>query len=308
VALAATVPQGTISLPTELLVAAHAFYVGRWDRRPAGLAAAVVLVVVGEVGVLVAHDSAVPFLLLPIAAWAAGRALHDRDVVAERMSERALELDQEREAYAQLSVRYERARIAAELHDTVAHALSVMVVQASAGQRLAGVDPELTAEAFDVIAEAAHHAEQDISRLVALLADAGSAAAGRAPDFPRLEELVGRAAAGGLKVRCRLEGEREAFPAAVGQVAYRVVQEGMTNALRHASGASVDVIVRGRSDELLIEVINGPAGAERLLLGSGTGTGLIGLRERVGAVGGQLDVGPTPDGGWRLAARLGASD
>lgn len=302
-ALLATVPQGVLGLPTYLLVPAHAFCAGRWERRLwPGLAATAALIVVSELAVLVGHDAAVPFAFVPAAAWAAGRALRDREQLAERLAERAGELEDEREAYAQLSVRYERARIAAELHDIVAHALSVVVVQASAGQRLAAVDPELTAEAFEAIASAAHQAEHDMGRLVELLGD--PAGAGAAPDVALVEELVARAAGSGLQVTLRLEGERDGLPAAVAETAYSVVREGLTNALRHASGAHVEVLVRGATGELLVEVVNGPATGSALLAGIGTGTGLVGLRERVGALGGELQAGPTADGGWRLHAVL----
>ncbi|MEJ7826054.1 MAG: histidine kinase [Solirubrobacteraceae bacterium] len=300
-ALLVTVPQGVLGLPTYALVPAHAFCAGRWAGRTSGLAATVVLIVVCELGVLVAAEAAVPFAFVPAAAWGAGRALREREQVASRLAERARELEQEREAHAQLSVRYERARIAGELHDIVAHAISVMVVQASAGQRLAAVDPESTAEAFEAIAGAAHQAEQDLGRLVELLVDGDAAAA---PDVAVVDELVARAAASGLTVSLRLEGEREGLPQIVGQSAYRVVQEGLTNALRHASGASVDVLVRGDREALLVEVVNGPASGDALLCGAGTQTGLTGLRERVSAAGGELQAGPTPGGGWRLAARL----
>src|SRR5215218_8475760 len=144
---------------------------------------------------------------------------------------RARELEDEREAHAALSVRYDRARIAGELHDIVAHAISVMVVQASAGQRLAH-DPEGTAEAFCAIAGAAREAEEDMGRLVALLAERD--AVGPAPDLALVEELVARAAGSGLDVSLRLEGEREGLPAEIAHMAYRVVQEGLTNALRYA--------------------------------------------------------------------------
>jgi signal transduction histidine kinase len=302
-ALLATVPYGELSLPADLLVAAHAGAAGHWLRRRLGLLAGITLVAAGELGVLVGHGSAVPPILLSGAAWAGGRALRERDVIAARLALQARELEEERDAYAQLSVRYERARVASELHDIVAHALSVMVVQASAGQRLAAVDPELTAEAFEAIAGAAHQAEEDIGRLVELLADAD--AVDRAPDVTLVQELVARACGSGLRVRLRLEGERESLAPAVGQAAYRVVQEGLTNALRHASGAAVEVLVRGAPDTLLVDVHNErpPAGGA-LLADAGTGTGLIGLRDRVAAAGGRLDAGPTADGGWRLSANM----
>lgn len=301
-ALLATVPQGTVGPATYALVLAHALCAGRWSRFHPGLAGVLALIVASELGVLVQHDDAVPAIFLPGAAWFAGRALRDREEVARRLSERARELEEEREAHVRLSVRYERTRIAAELHDVVAHALSVMVVQASAGQRLAAVDAELTAEAFEAIAGAAHQAEHEVGRLVNMLADVHSAGPG--PDVAVVEELVARAAESGLQVALRLEGERERLPEIVGQTAYRVVQEGLTNALRHASGSNIDVLVRGERDVLLVEVINGPPLGEVLLSDIGTGTGLTGLRERVDATGGRLTSGPTDSGGWKLSARL----
>ncbi|MGZ4203065.1 MAG: sensor histidine kinase, partial [Thermoleophilaceae bacterium] len=159
-----------------------------------------------------------------------------------------------------------------------------------------------TSETFEAIAGAAHQAEQDMQRLVALLGDED--AIGPAPDLALVEELVARAAGSGLDVRLQLEGEREGLPAEVGETAYHVVQEGLTNALRHAAGASVVVLVRGDRDGLLVEVTNPPADGDRPLAGAGTGTGLQGLRDRVAASGGALDAGPTADGGWRLSARL----
>jgi signal transduction histidine kinase len=178
----------------------------------------------------------------------------------------------------------------------------VMVVQASAGQRLAARDPEATAATFEAIGEAAREAEQDMGRLVALLGDEG--AIGPAPDLALVEELVARASGSGLDVVLRLEGEGEGLPAPVVETAYRVVQEGLTNALRYAAGAAVGVLVRGDGEALLVEVTNAAAAGDRDLAGVGTGMGLQGLRERVGSLGGTLEAGPAPDGGWRLSARL----
>jgi signal transduction histidine kinase len=199
-------------------------------------------------------------------------------------------------------VRYERARIASELHDIVAHAISVMVVQASAGQRLAARDPVGTAETFAAIGDAARRAEEDMGRLVALLGADGAIA--DAPDLSLVEEIVARASGSGLDVTLRLEGEREGLAAEVAGIACRVVQEGLTNALRYAAGAAVAVVVRGGPSALEVAVVNAPASSEASLSGAGTGTGLIGLRERVNAVGGTVEAGATADGGWRLAARL----
>jgi len=301
-ALLATAPHASLLEEAYVLVVAHAFCAGRWDGRWGAVAGLIALIGASELGVAFTHGDAVPYLFVPAAAWGAGRALGDREHVAARLAERARELEEEREAHAALSVRYERARIASELHDIVAHALSVMVVQASAGQRLAAHDPQLTAETFEAIAGAAHQAEADMGRLVALLGEEGAIAS--APDLALVEELVERAAGSGLAVTLRLEGEREGLPDPIAQAAYRVVQEGITNALRYASGAAVAVLVRGGAEALVIEVANGPAAGSDDLAGAGTGSGLMGLRERVGACGGTLEAGPQPGGGWRLRARL----
>ena len=287
-----------------LLAPVAAYSAGRWEGRWAGLVALAALIGAAELGALLGHEPGMPLLLLPAAAWGAGRALRQREIVATELAERVRELEEEREAFAALSVRYERARIASELHDIVAHAISVMVVQAAAGQRLAAHDPELAAETFDAIAGAAREAEEDMGRLVALLADQD--AVGPAPDLALIEELVARAAGSGLDVSLRLEGEREGLPTPVAHAAYRVVQEGLTNALRYASGAAVAVVVRGARDGLVVEVANGPAGTEASLAGTGTGRGLLGLRERVTACGGTFTAGPTAGGGWKIAASLPA--
>jgi signal transduction histidine kinase len=141
-----------------------------------------------------------------------------------------------------------------------------------------------------------------MGRLVALLGD--EAAIGPAPDLALVEELVQRAAGSGLAVTLRFDGERACLPTAHTEIAYRVVQEGLTNALRYAAGASVRVLVRGDRDGLLVEVANAPTSRERALAGAGMGTGLQGLRERVAANGGTLDAGHLADGGWRVAAWL----
>lgn len=301
-ALLASAPWVSPAVGVGLLAAGHAFSAGRREPRLAGVAALVALVAALEVGVLLsATDAAVPALLIPAATWAAGRALRERELVAAELAERARELEEERDAHAALSVRYERARIASELHDIVAHAISVMVIQASAGQRVAH-DAEATAATFEAIAGAARQAEQDMGRLVALLGDED--AIGEAPDLALVEELVARAAGSGLDVTLRLEGERDGLPAPLGEAAYHVVQEGLTNALRYAAGAAVHVRLHGDREALLVEVANLPTRAEAALAGAGTGHGLQGLRERVTACGGTLDAGPLPDGGWRLAARL----
>jgi signal transduction histidine kinase len=285
-----------------VLMAAHGFSAGWRDPHWRGAGGPLALIAAAE---FVAHRHGDPpgvYVFIVGAIWLGGRALRGREQLAATLAERIEELGREQEAYAQLSVRYERARIAAELHDVVAHAISVMVIQAGAGQRLAAGDPERARAAFAAIAGAAREAESDLERLVALLTD--DAPAGAAPDLALVQELVARAADSGLDVSLRLEGDTQNLSEPFVAFAHRVVQEGVTNALRYASGAAVRVLVQGDARALVVEVANDAAGAHRELAGGGTGNGLRGLRERAAAFGGTLQAGPGGDGGWRLVARL----
>ena len=243
------------------------------------------------------------FFVLTIGPWALGLVVRSRRRIAEQLALRGRELEAERALFAAEAVRYERARIARELHDIVAHCVSVMVIQAGAGQRLTAVDPSLAAEAFDSIGEVAQQAEAEIGRLLDLLDADGEQ---RDADGLRLiGELATRAAAAGLAVSCRFSGSADGLPAPAAEAAYRVVQESLTNALRHAPGAPVDVVVTGADGYVEIDVRNGPAvGPPSGLERSGGGRGLTGMRERVEACGGELDAGPAEAGGWRVVARL----
>ena len=192
VALLAVVPSAVEALGVTLLAAGHALCAARRERRWPGAAAALALIGGVELSVAAASGAGVPVVLVIGSGWGVGLVLRERDQVAASLAERARELEEEREAHAALSVRYERARIAAELHDIVAHAISVMVVQAAAGQRLAR-DPELTADTFAAIAGAARQAEEDMGRLAELLGEDGALAA--APDLALVEQLVARGTA-----------------------------------------------------------------------------------------------------------------
>ncbi len=245
-----------------------------------------------------------PFIVVgTVGPFGLGLVVRSRRGLTSQLAARGAELEAERELFAAEAVRYERARIARELHDIVAHCISVMVIQAGAGQRLAGKDPALAAEAFDAISEALGQAESEIGRLVELLEhDHGPPGI----DGIRLvDELVARAGAAGLAVTCRLRGSADGMPEQASEAAYRVVQEGLTNALKHAPGAPVDVVIAEAGGGLEVSVRNGPptappSGLER----SGGGRGLAGMRERVHACGGELTAGPVDDGGWRVLARL----
>lgn len=240
--------------------------------------------------------------MLVVAGFLAGRIVRERQETADALAERSRELEEEQQLLADLSVRYERARIASELHDIVGHAISLMVVQAAAGQRLVENQPDAAAKAFAAIADAAREGAQDLDRLVALLG--GDDGRTQTPDIDLIDELVQRAAASGLAVTCRFEGDRGGIAPEAARVAFRVVQEGLTNALRHAPGSPVEILVRDRDGNgrgLEVSVRNGTS-SDAGVVPPGTGTGLRGLRERVQAVGGSCTAGPAAGGGWVLEA------
>jgi signal transduction histidine kinase len=242
-------------------------------------------------------------VVLTIGPWAVGLVIRSRRLLTEQLAARGRELEAERALFAAEAVRYERARIARELHDIVAHCVSVMVIQASAGQRLTATDPSLATEAFDSIGELARQAETEIGRLVGLL-DHGSQQRG-GHGVRLIGELVTRAGAAGLAVSCRFTGSADGLPDAAADAAYRVVQESLTNAFKHAPGAPVDVVIAGASGHVEIGVVNGPAKDPHCGLElTGAGRGLTGMRERVTACGGQISVGPVAGGGWQVLARL----
>lgn len=260
---------------------------------------------------LITGDRSIGLVMVVVPGYLAGTVLRLRRETAQALSDRAADLEHERELLAEVSVRNERARIAAELHDIVGHALSVMVIQAAAGQRLASRDPDAARVSLDAIAESARQGREDLRRLVDLLegTEPGSA------DLALVDEVVQRAARTGLQVTCRWEGDRDGVGGLEAHAAFRVVQEGLTNALRYAPGSRVRVLVRGEGARgLLVRVENdpplGPVGessaATASLAAVGSGRGLAGLRERVSDLGGTFHTGPMPNGGWCVLAHFGA--
>ena len=259
----------------------------------AGLAAYLIglLIVLGE--------SPIPLLMFSVPGFLAGTVLRLRREAAEELAQRGRELEEERELFADLTMRHERARIAAELHDIVGHAISVMIIQAAAGQRLVGTDPARAEQAFAAIAESGRQGRDDLRRLVDLLG--GGDVTG--PDLSLIEEVVQRATRSGLDVTCRFEGDHGGVTEPAAHMAFRVVQESLTNALRHSPGAAVRVRVSRAGPDLTVSVENdrptrdGPGVP-------GTGRGLSGLRERVQEQGGRVAAGPTAHGGWQVEAVL----
>jgi signal transduction histidine kinase len=194
-----------------------------------------------------------PFLvMITVGPWLAGRIVVSHRRITAQLEARNRELEAERERFATESVRYERARIARELHDIVAHCLSLIVVQAGAGQRLAQAGRDGATAALSSIGEAAAQAQTEIGRLVEMLGPGDR----DAPGLALVGELVRRAAATGLAVTCRLAGDHSRLAPAASDVAYRVVQEALTNALKHAPGAAVNVAICETGRQVTVEIVN----------------------------------------------------
>jgi signal transduction histidine kinase len=234
------------------------------------------------------------FTLLFGAPWLAGKVVQRRRVGEARM--RA-----ERDA-AEAAITDERARIARELHDVVAHAISVIVLQARGGRRLLASEPDETRNALDTIEHTGQQALVEMRRLVGLLREAdGDLDLAPQPTLARLDRLVEQVSAAGLPVELTVEGEPVLLAPGVDLSAYRIVQEALTNALKHAGPARAHVVLRYAEDGLDVDVVDDGAGATD---GSSGGYGLAGIRERVSVYGGDLAAGPRDGGGFAVHARL----
>ncbi|CAA9556297.1 MAG: Two-component system sensor histidine kinase, partial [uncultured Thermoleophilia bacterium] len=216
---------------------------------------------------------------------------------------RATALAAARDEHAREAVAEERARLARELHDVVSHSVAVMIVQAEAGDVLLDDDPARARSALRSIAASGRDALLDLRRLLGVLrAEEGAAALGPQPGVGAIESLLDDVRAAGLDVDLAVEGRPEPLPVALDLSAYRIVQEGLTNVIRHAGGARARVTLRYEDGRLGVEVSDdghapaSPAGA--------AGRGLIGVRERVALYGGEVEAGPRADGGFTLRAVL----
>jgi signal transduction histidine kinase len=233
--------------------------------------------------------------------WWVGTQVRRRRALVSELAERAAQLESEQDAFARLAVRRERARIARELHDIVAHHLAVIVVQAGAGRMAPSAQVDRNAERFTSIREAGRHALAEMAQLVDLL-DPGRVNGGRG--LGRLRVLLDEAAAGGLRVGFTPLPAGVELPAEIEEGAYRVVREALTNAIKHAPGADVVVRLTTRGDELEVEVRDRGGATTSMLAATGSGLGLAGMREHVESLGGTVEAGPGADGGWRVTARL----
>jgi signal transduction histidine kinase len=242
------------------------------------------------------------------AAWLLGLFAHNYRAYAARLEQRTAELERAREALARQAVTEERLRLARELHDVVAHAMSVIAVQSGVGAHVADSRPEEVGKALAAIEATSRSALTELRRLLGVLRQDGEPQASLtpAPGLANLEGLLAEVAKAGLAVRLRVEGAPSPLPAGLDLSAYRIIQEALTNVVKHAGPAHAQVTIRYRDHEVAVEVIDDGRGVAAVATDGrrGTGHGLIGMAERVAAFGGDLEVGPRPGGGFRVAARL----
>jgi signal transduction histidine kinase len=237
--------------------------------------------------------------------WTAGRTVRSRRQLAVALADKNVLLEHEQEARAKQAVAEERTRIARELHDVVAHNVSVMVVQAGAERRSLGDDRPATREALEAIEQTGRQALTEMRRLLGMLRkDDDELALAPQPSMEHLELLVSQVREAGLPVELEVEGEPEPLPAGVDLSAYRIVQEALTNALKHAGPARALVRVRYRRDELELEILDDGPGPDAPVTNGAGGHGLIGMRERVSLFGGDLAAGERSGGGYSVHARL----
>jgi signal transduction histidine kinase len=242
------------------------------------------------------------------AAWLLGLFAHNYRAYAARLEQRTAELERAREALARQAVTEERLRLARELHDVVAHAMSVIAVQSGVGAHVADSRPEEVGKALAAIEATSRAALIELRRLLGVLRQDGEPQASLtpAPGLANLEGLLAEVAKAGLAVRLRVEGAPSPLPAGLDLSAYRIVQEALTNVVKHAGPAHAQVTIRYRDQDVTVEILDDGRGAVTSASDGrvGTGHGLIGMRERIQAFGGELEVGPRPGGGFRVAARL----
>jgi signal transduction histidine kinase len=239
-------------------------------------------------------DAALPFLVLG-GPWLAGVALRSR-------RERETALEQTRHEHADAAVADERARIARELHDAVAHSIGVVVLQARGARRTMRTDPAAALGALDAIEATGTQALAEMRRLVGVLRQADDGMnLSPPPSLRQLDALVDRVRAAGLPVELTVEGTPVELPPGIDLSAYRIVQEALTNALAHAGPATASVVVRYGEDHLALEIADTGVGTRRP---DESGHGLIGMRERVSLYDGRLETDVRPGGGFVIRARL----
>ncbi len=251
------------------------------------------------------------YLLAPVSAWVFGDSMGTRRAYSAALEERAARAERDRDAQAQIAAAAERARIARELHDVIAHNLSVMVAQADGGAYAFDATPERSRQALAEIGRTGREALSEMSSLLGVLRTEREAAPlAPVPVADEIAQLVAQARQAGMRVSHTVEGSARPLPGGLSLSVYRIVQEALTNVRKHAGpAATAEVTLCYGPDELLVRVTDdgcGPAGLPRYVAGPAhpEGHGLTGMRERAAAYDGTVQAGPRPSGGFEVTARL----
>jgi signal transduction histidine kinase len=250
-------------------------------------------------------DIIFPVGMFCVAPWLVGRTLRNHTLLARELAEKAERAEHARAEEERRAIAAERSRIARELHDVLAHSLSVMVVQAGAARRIVERDPERATQAAELVRETGREALAELRHLFGTVRRGEGEALSGPPSIRRIDDLVGRARGAGLSVRLSVEGEPVDLPTGVDLTAYRVVQEALTNTLKHAGRAHASVRITYEPNEVVLSVEDdgGEHGAAAALA-EGGGYGLVGMRERVAVYGGVLQAGPHDGAGFAVRVRL----
>ena len=304
-------------VPATVICATYSLAAHAPERR-LSIAAFFAFVTAGLTTVLIIEPSVVPdtlviALVLGI-SWVIGDSLRTRRAYRQSLLERAERAEALRDSLAQQAVAEERTRIARDLHDVVAHSMSLMVVQAGAARRVATTDPEASIAALEAIESVGRNSLDEMRRILGVLrGEEDAAAIAPQPDIAAIETLVDEFRTAGLPVTVTQGGTPRPLPASVELTAYRIVQESLTNTLKHAGPASATVVLDFEDDALRIEVEdNGrghpPDDEAAAVPGPGGQKGHVGMRERVAAFGGFFNARPRLDGGYHVVASLPLAD
>jgi signal transduction histidine kinase len=298
----AAVVYGVAELPDPAIMFAPAlalYTVAAYRPQPVSVAVAAGGAVAGTVALIVAADADVADVavnyVVGITSWAVGLTVRGQ-------REHTARVEAQRADDAQRAATEERIRIARELHDVVAHHLSVIVVQAEAAQEVLATRPEQAGEAMETVADTARGALGELRRVLGVLRSDATLAP--APDLAAVDELVASVRQAGLDVEVRTEGDARPLSGVVSLAAYRVVQEALTNVLRHAAARRAEVALAYGDDALVVTVSDDGRGPGDGAAAAAGGHGLAGMRERVAVLGGRLDAGPRAGGGFAVRARL----
>lgn len=239
-----------------------------------------------------------------VAAWLLGEVWRQRQEAATELEARAVQLAEEREQRAKQAVVEERVRISRELHDVVAHHVSVMGVQAAGARAILDSDPERARAALEAVEESGREAVSELQRLVGYLREGEEAdAPSPQPSLEDLDQLVATTRSAGVPVEIRTIGRPRLVPSSVALSAYRIVQEALTNVMKYAGDAETTVVLTYTGEGLGVEVVNQPPTIRRPITPGG-GRGMVGMRERAAMLGGTFDAGAIAGGGYRVAADL----